>query len=123
MADKCKYCGEDQAKYPLFVDEQGKPLGPELTRKKLFSFQWKGMQVKNLFKIEARNIIMFAIIFFMVWAYEADIKQYEDIKDNPCGFCANAGSACGYVVYYKAQGTSAADWQGYYENLTGITLK
>ena len=65
---KCPHC--KKAPWPL-KDDNGK-------------FLWK-----NLFKIDFFSVSFILVVLFMSWAYQQDVEQYQEIKEDPGGFCNN----------------------------------
>ena len=59
---------------------------------------------KNLFKVDMFAISYLVIILFLVWSYNFQIEEFRDISENPCGFCANAATACGYNKDFGIRG-------------------
>ena len=72
---RCPHC--KKAPYPLF---EGKPFKSKLIK-------------KNLFRGSLEPIILFAFLMFLVFAYKQDIAKYDEVMDDPCGFC-NRSNCC-----------------------------
>lgn len=66
---KCKECGTPiPPKFPL-KDENGNWI------------------VKNFFAIDLMSILFIVIILFLAWGYQHDIDAYEQIANDPYGYC------------------------------------
>lgn len=85
MKDRCNSCGAKVIKNPIW---QGQEYGEQ--------FGWNKIIWKNIFKVDFFSISYLVIILFLVWSYTFQIEEYRDIGENPCGFCANAATACIY---------------------------
>ncbi len=85
MKDKCNSCGARVIRNPIW---KGQEHGEK--------FSWDKVIWKNLFKIDLISLSIIIIVLYMAWAYNADLDQYKDIAENPCGFCANAATGCSY---------------------------
>ena len=95
MVDKCKSCGAEiiQApisKIPFWEGDAFK------SRFRWEAFKKENMIWKNMFKVDLSTISFLLIILYIAWAYNADLDQYRDISENPCGFCSGAAVSCSY---------------------------
>lgn len=95
MPDRCKSCGVEIIKSPISKISfwEGKTFDSR--------FRWEAFKPKNiiwkgLFKPDWFALSFILILLYLSWAYDADLDQYRDISENPCGFCANAARACSY---------------------------
>lgn len=85
MVDKCKVCKAKIIKFPLWKgQEYDEP------------FAWNKVIWLNWFKMDWTTVMWIAVIGFLIWSYFQDIERFEDIKDDPCGFCQGASQACNY---------------------------
>ena len=103
MVDKCKACGAEiiQApisKIPFWEGDAFK------SRFRWEAFKKENMIYKNLFKVDMFAISYLVIILFLVWSYNFQIEEFRDISENPCGFCANAATACSYNKDFGIRG-------------------
>ncbi len=95
MVDKCKGCGAKIISAPISKISfwEGDPFK---SRFQWEAFRWENLILKNMFKIDLFSVSFLIIILYMAWAYNADLDQYIDISENPCGFCAGAATQCSY---------------------------
>lgn len=83
---RCKRCGAKIIKYPVWKgQEDDEP------------FSWDKIIWKNLFAIDLASIAFILLLFFLIWAYKADMQQFDEMFNDPCGFCQGRISNCGYA--------------------------
>ena len=95
MVDKCKACGAEIIQAPISKISfwEGDAFK---SRFRWEAFKKENIIWKNLFNVDWFAISYLAIIMFLVWSYNFQIEEFRDISENPCGFCANAATACSY---------------------------
>lgn len=72
---KCKNCGKEQGKYPLF---EGKPFKSK--------FIWQ-----NLFKMEWAQFFMVVGVVLLVLGTKVLLDETTEIQKHPCDFCEKNG--------------------------------
>ena len=93
MAQRCKNCGEDQAKFPLRAQ-------PEKT---LMENYREGTIIwKNLFKMTLQDLAFILIVLAMSWAYAHDTKECKYIIEHPKEVCEQIGANFPVTPSYDA---------------------
>lgn len=83
---RCPNCKTKVARFPI-KDSNGKLI------------------VKNLFKMDLMSIIWFIVLIFLVTSYKADMKQCEEIINDPLGYCEES-NACKIIEERTREGTN-----------------
>ena len=83
--DRCKQCKTKIIKFPLWT-------GQEFDE----PFAWNKVLWLNWFKMDWTTVMWVVVFSLMIWGYYQDIEQFEEIIENPCGFCRGAINSCDY---------------------------